>query len=98
MLGIHFPVYLSGTSEQSCRTAIPDSVWRKKIDLSGGFGDLTTFENWIRSTGQESKPDVCLEVSSGIPEQVSVSNFAIKKTKLNFKVTFLFILIYVEVH
>ena len=56
----------------------PDSVWRKKLTCQVAFGDLTTFENLIRSTGQDSKPDVCLEVSSGIPEQVSVINFAIK--------------------
>ena len=53
-----------------------------KTDLSGGFGDLTTFENLIWSTGQESNPDVCLEVSSGIPEQVSVINFARKKKRI----------------
>ena len=88
MLAVHYPVYLSGTSEQPCRTGIPDSVWRKKLTCQVAFGDLTTFENLIRSTGQESKPDVFLEVSSGIPEQVSVINFAIKKTKLNFNVTF----------
>ena len=77
--GIHYPVYLSGTSEQSCQTGTPDSVWRKKLTCQVAFGDLTTFENWIRSTEQESKPDVFLEVSSGIPEKVSVINFAIKK-------------------
>ena len=62
-------------------------VWGKKLTFHEAFGDLTTFENLIRSTGQQSKPDVCLEVSFGIPEQVSVINFAIKneaKFQCNF--------------
>ena len=66
MLAIHYPVYLSGTSEQSCRTGITDSVWREKLTCHVASGDLTTFENLIISIGQESKPDVFLEVSSGI--------------------------------
>ena len=61
------------TSEQSCRTGITDSVWREKLTCHVASGDLTTFENLIISIGQESKPDVFLEVSSGIATRRGLS-------------------------
>ena len=82
---------LSGIPVRYIRTVmpdiIPDNVGRKKLTCQVAFGDLTTFKNLIRSTGHESKPDECLEVSSDIPEQVSVINFVIEM-ELNFNVTF----------
>ena len=69
---IHYPVHLTGMPEQSRRTGIPDSVCREKLASQATCGRPTTDENSIRSTGQASKPDVCMAVSSGVPEQVSV--------------------------
>ena len=53
---VHYPVYLSGTSEQSCRTGIPDSVWRKKLSCLVAFrrpDNVWKFNSFYR-TGEQT--------------------------------------------